>query len=246
MIKNINFKLLIRSCFFLLIFYNLVIIWLFAWNGENEYCLVAQGIMNGFLPYQFSGSHKTPGTGIFLAPIFLIFSYNVFVARLTIFCLNILTLWLLWKTLIFFEFTYIQKWITVCLYILSLPLFGGTDLRAEQFIAFLGLLSFYIYIKKDLFSDGKSILNFLTIGGLIFLCFLFKQTGLLYLLGYACFCLLAFLFRETRLKETFKRISGITVAVLFLIFLFFFFYHLHGLASLVWDNIFPQVVSAYP
>lgn len=246
MIKNINFKLLIRSCFFLLIFYNLVIIWLFAWNGENEYCLVAQGIMNGFLPYQFSGSHKSPGTGMLLAPLFMIFSYNLFVARIAIFCLNSLTLWILWKTMGIFGFTETRKWFSACLYLISLALFGGTDLRAEQFIALFGLLSFYLYVKKDMFAEGKHIINFFVTGFFIFLCFLFKQTGLLYLVGYTGFFILVFLFKELRLKETLKRMFGTATGVLSLIALFFLFYRLHGLAGLVWDNVFPQVVAAYP
>ena len=244
--RNINLALLIRVLFCALVLYNLLLIYLFAWNGEAEYCFVAQGIMNGFLPYQFSGSHKSPGTGIVLAPLFIIFSYNLFVARIAIFCLNILTLWLLWKSMGLLGFTETHKWLSACLYLISSALFGGTDLRAEQFIGLCGLLSFYLYIKSDMFREGKHLINFFITGVFIFLCFLFKQTGLLYLLGYIGFFILVFLFKEAHLKETLKRMFWTLTGVLSLIALFFLFYHLHGLAGLVWDNVFPQVLAAYP
>ncbi|OGS20274.1 MAG: hypothetical protein A2252_11990 [Elusimicrobia bacterium RIFOXYA2_FULL_39_19] len=245
MIKKISLNSFLKVSFVSLIIYNILLIFYFAWNGESEYIMTAKGILEGFLPFVFSGSHKTPATGFFMAFVFYFLPYNVFVMRFAVMAVNLVTMALLWKTAESFNFKNEVKWLIIILYYITLILFGGTDLRAETFMAFFALLSFDIYINNKSIIL-KPVNNLILIGILIYITFLFKQPGLLYLFGYIVFfILMVFLGREKPVNAL-KRIIVVSFTTVGCIGLFFYFYHTMGLAGLVYDNIFPQVVNAYP
>lgn len=231
-------------CIFLLV-YHLVLIFLYPHNGETEFNLSARGMLEGFFPYQYTGGHKTPGTSIFLALVFSFLPYNVFVARFSILLINIFTSLLLWKILYFFNFKNYEKWITVFIFLFAIPCYAGTDVRSEQFVGLLGLFSFYIFLKKELYKEEKGLFAYGILGITLFLCFFFKQTGLTFLLGYFLFLLAQNFVGELKFSTFSLRILFMSGIIALSIYFFFSFYDLIGWLDVLLENLSITVTKQY-
>lgn len=175
---------LLQILLFGTIIFNFLLIFRVAGRDAGAFLIIASGVNQGQIPYVDYIDHKPPGIYYFLAGV-LSLNNSLLFAKLSILFTNLLT-----ATLIVFiskrYYSYSTGIASAAVYLASIPIYQGTRILTEQFVALFGVIMIGLLLlsEEDLTLSQSLILRFLA-GVSIGFAFLFKQTGVLFTLGLA-------------------------------------------------------------
>ncbi len=202
-------------------------------RDEGAFLTIANGILNGNLPYRDYFDHKPPGIYYLFAGIFFLFGNSLYAAKVSVFLINIFSticIYYIGKNL------YSKDLGTIAgsFFLAATALYGGYGVFTEPPMVLFGTISIVLFLRSMSRKDNYSYFFNLTSGIFIGISVLFKQTALLILIPF----FILILSTDKKLKKKAEICLFIGVGIIIpLLLVYVYFYYLKISNDFIYDVI---------
>lgn len=210
------------------VIFNLFLVAHSTGRDEGAFLFIGRSINNGQIPYISYIDHKPPGIYYFIAGVLRVWDDVIF-AKLSMFFVNILTATAL-LVICHRNLTYRIGLVSAIFYLFSLPLYQGTRILTEQFVALFGvsMVGLLLLANEQDLANYQTIMIQFCAGLLIGLAFLFKQPGVLFSVALAGYYVLELPNQYTR-----GIILGATGSLIPVLGMSLYLYHMGALSEAI-------------